>query len=108
MPSVASALDTRPLRMQSGDRRGRAIMNLDKPKNMLTDAERLQVAQNLEQSVHYDAPRRVWVEDGHVFVEGHNGEIVSMLPAVAIKLGRLLSEAGASSLINQVMQESQS
>jgi hypothetical protein len=94
--------------MQSGDRRGQTIMNLDKPKNMLTDAERLQVAQNLEQSVRYDAPRRVWVEDGHVFVEGHNGEIVSMLPAVAIKLGRLLSEAGASSLINQVMQESQS
>jgi len=31
-------------------------MSLDKPKNLLTDAERLQVAQHLEQSVHYGAP----------------------------------------------------
>jgi hypothetical protein len=93
--------------MHSNDRQGQAIMSLDKPKNLLTDAERLQAAQHLEQSVHYGAPRRVWVEDGHVFVEGHDGTTVSMLPAVAIKLGRLLSEAGANSLINQVMQESQ-
>ena len=42
--------------MHSNDRRGQAIMSLDKPKNLLTDAERLQVAQHLEQSVHYGAP----------------------------------------------------
>lgn len=83
-------------------------MNLDKPKNLLTDVERLQVAEHVARSIHYGEPRKVWVEDGHVFVEGYDGATVSMLPAVAIKLGRLLGEAGAASLINQVMYESQS
>ncbi len=83
-------------------------MNLDKPKNLLTDAERQQVLQNLERSTHYGEPRKVWVEDGHVFVESYDGTTVSMSPAVAIKLGRLLGEAGAASLINQVMYDAQS
>ena len=53
----------------------------------------------------YVNPREVWVEDGHVFVDSHDGEIVSMTPAVAIKMGQMLSEARAASLINQVMDE---
>lgn len=81
-------------------------MSLDKPKKFLTDAERRQAAENLARSIHYGEPRKVWVEDGHVFVEGYDGTTVSMLPAVAIKLGRLLGEAGAASLINQVMHDS--
>jgi len=80
-------------------------MNLDKPMKSLTPAEREQAARNLARSVHYGDPRKVWVEDGHVFVEGHDGLIVSMVPAVAIKMGRLLGEAGAASLINKVMQD---
>ncbi len=80
-------------------------MNLDKPMKSLTPAEQEQAVRNLAQSIHYGDPRKVWVEDGHVFVEGHDGVIVSMAPAVAIKMGRLLGEAGAASLINKVMQE---
>lgn len=83
-------------------------MSLYKPKKFLTEAERQQAAQNLAQSIHYGEPRKVWVEDGHVFVKGYDGTTVSMLPAVAIQLGRLLGEAGAASLINQVMHDSQS
>jgi hypothetical protein len=82
------------------------IMNLDRPMKALTPLERQQAADNLARSTHYGEPRKVWVEDGHVFIEGHDGVIVSMLPAVAIKMGRLLGEAGAASLINQVMQDS--
>lgn len=82
-------------------------MNLDKPTKLLTDAERSQVVQNLAISFHYGEPRKVWVEGGHVFVEGHDGTTVSMSSAVAIKLGRLLGEAGAASLINKVMHDSQ-
>ncbi len=81
-------------------------MNLDKPTKLLTPSQRKQVEENLARSIHYGEPRQVWVEDGHVFIEGHDGVIVSMLPAVAIKMGRLLGEAGAASLINQVMQDS--
>lgn len=81
-------------------------MSLDKPTKLLTDAEQLQLIENLAQSIHYGDPRKVWVEGSHVFVEGHNGKTVSMSPAVPIKLGRLLSEAGAASLINKVMHDS--
>lgn len=80
-------------------------MPLDKPKHLLTAAERQEVAENLARSKSYGEPRKVWVEDGHVFLEAHDGEIVSMIPAVAIKMGRLLGEAGAASLINQIMQD---
>ena len=81
-------------------------MSLDKPKHLLTTAERSEVAANLAGSKEYGDPRQVWVEDGHVFLEGHDGEIVSMTPAVAIKMGRMLGEAGAASLINKVITES--
>ena len=81
-------------------------MSLDKPKHLLTSAERGEVAENLAGSKEYGDPRQVWVEDGHVFLESHDGEIVSMSPAVAIKMGRMLGEAGAASLINRVMEDS--
>ena len=55
--------------------------------------------------VEYGDPRKVWVEDGHVLVEGTDGKIVRMSPEVAIKLGRTISEAGAESLINKVMED---
>lgn len=53
----------------------------------------------------YEKPRKVWVDDGHVFVEGHDGVIVSMTPEVAIELSRLIGNAGADSLVNKVMDE---
>ncbi|MEG8015290.1 hypothetical protein [Sphingomonas sp. 22R3R2A-7] len=81
-------------------------MDLDKPKSLLNSEEIDQVANHLASAKEYGDPRQVWVEDGHVFVEGHDGEIVSMAPAVAIKMGRMLGEAGAASLINNVMDES--
>ncbi len=81
-------------------------MDLDKPRNLLNANEIDQVISNLADAKRYGDPRQVWVEDGHVFVEGHDGEIVSMTPAVAIKMGRMLGEAGAASLINNVMDES--
>ena len=81
-------------------------MDLDKPKKLLTPSELRRAEENLASSIKYGEPRKVWVEDGHVFIEGYDGVIVSMVPAVAIKLGRLLGEAGAASLINQVMQDS--
>jgi hypothetical protein len=84
----------------------RVAMDLDKPKNLLNSQELEQVVSDLARAKEYGDPRNVWVEDGHVFVEGHDGEIVSMTPAVAIKMGKMLSEAGASSLINNVMEES--
>ena len=80
-------------------------MDLDKPKILLSADEVDQVNDHLASSKKYGDPRQVWVEDGHVFVEAHDGEIVSMTPAVAIKMGRMLGEAGAASLINQVMDE---
>jgi hypothetical protein len=51
----------------------------------------------------YPQPRRVWVEDGHVFAEGHDGTTLRMTPEVAISLGRLLSDAGGESLLNKVL-----
>ena len=81
-------------------------MDLDKPRNLLNSYELDEVISNLARSKKYGNPRQVWVEDGHVFVEGHGGEVVSMTPAVAIKMGRMLGEAGAASLINTVMDES--
>ena len=54
----------------------------------------------------YGSPRKVWVEDGHVLVEGYDGKIVSMTPEVAIDLGRTISEAGTESLIDRVLDKS--
>lgn len=80
-------------------------MDLDKPKILLSSDEIDQINGHLASAKEYGDPRQVWVEDGHVFVETHDGEIVSMTPAVAIKMGRVLGEAGAASLINQVMDD---
>ena len=80
-------------------------MGLDKPTNLLNSDEIDLIVSHLASAKKYGDPRQVWVEDGHVFVEGHDGEIVSMTPAVAIKMGRMLGEAGAASLINKVIDE---
>lgn len=82
------------------------LMELNKPKKFFPAEERDHLINNLARAKEYGDPRQVWVEDGHVFVEGHDGEVVSMNPAVAIKMGRMLGEAGADSLINQVMDDS--
>ncbi len=55
--------------------------------------------------IDYPAPHRIWVEDGHVFIEGYDGAVLRMTPEVAILLGRRLSEAGTESLINRVMDQ---
>lgn len=77
-----------------------AIMPKEGP---LTSAERHTFAERLSRVEPYGRPRRVWVDDGHVFVEGHNGTVVSMIPEVAIELGRLLGNAGSESLVNKIM-----
>ena len=78
-------------------------MNLDKPYSSLTPSEQVEVAANLADAKPYGNPRRVWVEDGHVFVEGYDGEIISMTPEIAITMGRFLSNAGSDALVNNVM-----
>jgi hypothetical protein len=77
-------------------------MSLDKPYSSLTPSEKVEVATNLANAKAYGNPRRVWVEDGHVFVEGHDGDIITMTPEIAITMGRLLSNAGADALVNNV------
>lgn len=67
--------------------------------------ERQQIANRLDKVEAYGKPRRVWVDDGHVFVEGHDGAIVSMTPEVAIEMGRLVGNAGGDSLVNKVMDQ---
>ncbi|MDR6787523.1 hypothetical protein J2Y58_000864 [Sphingomonas sp. BE138] len=81
------------------------VMALDKPARMFTPSEQSEATENLSRAKAYGRPRRVWVEDGHVFVEGYDGEIVFMLPEVAITMGRELGEAGTASLINRVMDD---
>jgi len=71
----------------------------------LSPAERAKIAEHVAQTEAYGGPRRVWVEDGHVFVEGHEGTVVHMTPEVAIELGRLISNAGADSLVNRVKDD---
>ena len=71
--------------------------------NLPSDAERARISERLSEAETYGKPRNVWVEDGHVFVEGHNGEVISMTPEVAIEMGRLLGNAGADSLMNKIM-----
>jgi hypothetical protein len=80
-------------------------MDLNKPHGSLTSGEQKAVVENLARAKPYGNPRKVWVENGHVLVEGHDGEIISMSPEVAINMGRQLSEAGTDSLINRVMDE---
>ena len=78
-------------------------MDLNRPLTSLGPAEQQERAEHLASRERYGSPRRVWVEDGHVFVEAHDGAILSMTPEVAIEMGRLLSQAGSDSLINRVM-----
>ncbi|QYE37066.1 hypothetical protein KZX46_21955 (plasmid) [Polymorphobacter sp. PAMC 29334] len=80
-------------------------MDLDKPRSLLTHAEQQRITENLARAKQYGRPRKVWVEDGHVFVMGYDGEIFSMSSDDAIEMGRMLREAGADSLVNQVMDE---
>ena len=80
-------------------------MDLNKPHALLTPTEQSETAGQLARAKSYGKPRKVWVEDGHVFVEGHDGEIISMTPEVAIAMGRSLSTAGSDSLINRVMDD---
>lgn len=67
--------------------------------------QRAEIAERLSRVEPYGKPRRVWVDDGHVFVEGHDGTIVSMTPEVALELSRLIGEAGAESLVHKVMDQ---
>jgi hypothetical protein len=71
-----------------------------------TAEEKAEHALRMEGIEPYGSPRKVWVEDGHVLVEGYDGKIVSMTPEVAIDLGRTISEAGTESLINKVLEKS--
>ena len=80
-------------------------MDLNKPYDALTSDDQKAVAERLSRTKPYGNPRKVWVEDGHVFVEGHDGEIISMTPDVAINMGRLLGAAGTDSLINRVVDD---
>lgn len=56
--------------------------------------------------IEYGGTRRVWVDDGHVFIEGHDGTVLKAKPEVAIEMGRLISQAGAESYINEIMGRS--
>ena len=67
--------------------------------------ERQQIAERLDKIEAYGKPRRVWVDDGHVFVESYAGAIVSMTPEVAIEMARLVGNAGADSLVNKIMDQ---
>jgi hypothetical protein len=80
---------------------------MTRPSNFLprTPSEILHHAKRGDRIEPYGSPRKVWVEDGHVLVEGYDGKIVSMTPEVAIELGRTISEAGTESLINRVMDK---
>lgn len=80
-------------------------MDLNKPHNLLTPAEQHQLSINLAGARRYKKPRRMWVEDGHVFVEDYDGEILSMTPEVAIEMGRMLADFGTESLINRIMDD---
>lgn len=80
-------------------------MDLNKPLAALTAAEKQKIVANLDGAKQYGRPRKVWVEDGHVFLEGHDGLIVRMTPEVAIEMGRMLEQAGSDSLVNRVMDE---
>lgn len=71
-----------------------------------TPEEKAEHALRMEGIEPYGSPRKVWVEDGHVLVEGYDGKIVSMTPEVAIDLGRTIGEAGTESLINKVLERS--
>lgn len=55
--------------------------------------------------IPFGPPRKVRVEDGHVFIEALDGTVVVMEPEVAIEMSRLVGNAGAKSLINKVVED---
>lgn len=68
-----------------------------------TAEERVAQAERLAQAVPYGKPRKVWVDDGHVFLEGYDGVIYSMTPEVAIEVSRHIGHAGADALVHKMM-----
>jgi hypothetical protein len=66
----------------------------------ISPQQRSDIADRLEHSERYNTPKRIWADDGHVFVETHEGKVLSMTPEVAIDLGRRISEAGAHSMVS--------
>ena len=78
-------------------------MDLDNPRVLMTASEKLKLSEDLNRDKPYGSPRKVWAEDGHVFLEGLDELLISMTPEVAIHMGRTLSEVGTDALINKVM-----
>jgi hypothetical protein len=51
----------------------------------------------------YGWPRRVWVDDGHVFLESSERSLHRMTPEVALELGSLMTAAGGHSMVNKLL-----
>ena len=56
----------------------------------------------MAEPTRYESPNRVWVADGHVLLESHNGDTIIMTPEVALELSRILGAAGSDALVNKV------
>jgi hypothetical protein len=80
-------------------------MNLNKPKSSMTASEKLALIKNPDRAKLCEYPRKVWAEDGHLFIEGHDGYIILMKPEVALYVGRMLAEVGTDALINKVIDD---
>ena len=61
-------------------------------------------AQRLAQVKPYGRPRKVWVDDGHVFFEAYDGQVFSMTPEVAIDVSRVVGQAGTDALVNKILE----
>ena len=80
-------------------------MDLNKPKARMTESEKVKLIENLNRAKVYGRPRKAWAEDGHLLIEGHDGDLISMMPEVAIYMGQMLSEIGTDALINKVIDD---
>ena len=80
-------------------------MDLNKPKSFMTASEKLALSKDLDRAKLYGYPQKCWAEDGHVFIEWHDGDIISMTPEVALYVGRMLSEVGTDALIHKVIDD---
>jgi hypothetical protein len=69
----------------------------------LTQVERADIAERLNMAERYGWPRRVWVDDGHVFLENSERSLHRMTPEVALQLGSLLTAAGGHSMVNKLL-----
>lgn len=78
-----------------------------KSSNQAPHSTNVVLTKRAAQAEAYGKPRDVWVEDGHVFVESYDGNVVRMIPEVAIELGRLIADAGADSLVNKVVDQAE-